>query len=207
MHNNAIGPEICGYPESDKRRNNFYSSPYYDANGNKAPNAPPCWLYDPSVEGRYKLYKASMMELLNPKQRLPKMSVLDRDIPIDLGPKIWDEKQKKVGFRVVISKGLPVALVGNLRYKALIDDMVLAHTKYDQLKAKIGDTDAAEVKRLSDQVFSHPTRLITLIKDHQPLLDRRYMSSTARIENEGHRFGEGLSEADKKALTAFVATL
>jgi len=27
------------------------------------------------------------------------------------------------------------------------------------------------------------------------------------VENDGHRFGEDLPEADKKALTAFLATL
>ncbi|MCC2663257.1 MAG: hypothetical protein K0S35_1179, partial [Geminicoccaceae bacterium] len=34
-----------------------------------------------------------------------------------------------------------------------------------------------------------------------------YSNSRARIENAGHRFGEDLSDADKKALTAFLATL
>jgi hypothetical protein len=39
------------------------------------------------------------------------------------------------------------------------------------------------------------------------LLRRHYSNCTAEIENEGHRFGEDLSDADKKALTAFLATL
>ena len=29
----------------------------------------------------------------------------------------------------------------------------------------------------------------------------------AEVENDGHRFGEDLPDADKKALIAFVATL
>jgi hypothetical protein len=206
MHNNAMGPEICGKPANTK--NDFYVTPYRDPEGKPLPNAPACWAYDPSVEGRYKLYKASMAELLHPEQRLPKMAVLDENIPIDVGPRIWDEKQgKKVGFRVVISKGLPVATVGNLKYKALIDDMVLARTKYDNLRSRIGDSDAAEVKKLSDEVLGDPNRVIRIAKNHQALIARRYMTSTARIENEGHRFGQDLPEADKKALTAFIATL
>jgi hypothetical protein len=34
-----------------------------------------------------------------------------------------------------------------------------------------------------------------------------YSSCTADVENDGHRFGEGLAAADKLALTAFLATL
>ncbi len=64
MHNNAIGPEICGKPSG--RTLDFYSSPYVDANGKPLANPPPCSPFDPSVEGRYKLYKASMEDLLNP---------------------------------------------------------------------------------------------------------------------------------------------
>jgi hypothetical protein len=206
MHNNAIGPEICGKPAN--KNNDFYSSPYVDAKGAPLGNPPPCLEYDPSVRGRYELYKASMHELLNPRQRIPKMATLDRDIPVDIGPKIWDEKQKKkVGVRVVISKGLPVATVGNLRYKALVNDLVLSQTGYDQLKARVGDSDAAELKKLADRAFSNPTKVLTIVREHMPLLERRYTTSTAKIENEGHRFGEDLSDTDKKALIAFVATL
>ncbi|HET8549109.1 MAG TPA: hypothetical protein VFL57_13925, partial [Bryobacteraceae bacterium] len=206
MHNNAIGPEICGRPAN--KNNDLYVSPYHDADGKPVANAPACWACDPSVEGRYRLYKASMQDLLHPNERVPKMAVLDRDIPVDIGPRIWDEKQgRKVGFRVVISKGLPVVMVGNLKYKALIDDMVLARTNYASVRSRLGDADAAEVKRLSDQILADPQRVITLIRAHQPLLERRYMTSSARIENEGHRFGQDLPEADKKALTAFIATL
>jgi len=34
-----------------------------------------------------------------------------------------------------------------------------------------------------------------------------YSSCNSEIENDGHRFGEDLSDADKKALIAFLATL
>ena len=44
------------------------------------------------------------------------------------------------------------------------------------------------------------------IRKRRFLLDV-YSSCTATVENEGHRFGEGLSAADKKALTAFLATI
>ena len=40
-----------------------------------------------------------------------------------------------------------------------------------------------------------------------PRLVEVYSSCTADIENTGHRFGEDLPDADKKALIAFLATL
>jgi hypothetical protein len=41
----------------------------------------------------------------------------------------------------------------------------------------------------------------------RPFLLDIYSSCTDRVENAGHRFGEGLSAADKQALTAFLATI
>ena len=44
MHNNAIGPELCGNPGNDL--NNFYNSPYVDDKGELLANPPPCVPYD-----------------------------------------------------------------------------------------------------------------------------------------------------------------
>ena len=76
MHNNAIGPEICGKPA--RAEVDFYASPYVDAEGRPLADPPDCWPFDPSVEGRYELYKASMQQLLEPDRRHPKMFVLDQ---------------------------------------------------------------------------------------------------------------------------------
>ena len=35
------------------------------------PDAPPCVAFDPNVEGRYRLFKASIEELLNPGDAHP----------------------------------------------------------------------------------------------------------------------------------------
>jgi hypothetical protein len=40
-----------------------------------------------------------------------------------------------------------------------------------------------------------------------PALWQVYASCSAETENDGHRFGEDLSAADKNALIAFLATL
>jgi hypothetical protein len=44
-------------------------------------------------------------------------------------------------------------------------------------------------------------------KKHLPFIQRMYSNSTADVENDGHTFGATLSPEEKKALTAFLATL
>ena len=76
--------------------------------------------------------------------------------------------------------------------------------KYLGASRRQGRAGGAAIRKLSDE--SAPTsRLETLRK--YPKLIEFYSSCTAEIENDGHRFGEDLSEADKKALIAFLATL
>lgn len=71
MHNNAIGPELCGKPHN--KANDFYGQRprYVDPNNKLLPaeQQPACFETDPSVDGRFRLYKLSMDELLNPDKR------------------------------------------------------------------------------------------------------------------------------------------
>ena len=46
-----------------------------------------------------------------------------------------------------------------------------------------------------------------MLKEKSDFIQKNYETCTQVVENEGHRFGEDLSELDKKALTAFIATL
>ena len=48
---------------------------------------------------------------------------------------------------------------------------------------------------------------LDITKTQNDFVQRYYSNVLARTENSGHRFGEGLSERDKQALTAFLATL
>ena len=83
MHNNAIGPELCGKPTN--KDNDFFRSRYVDATASCSTDAARVLAYDPSVDGRFKLYSASMHELLNPKERGIKTTLTDSDIIVDLG--------------------------------------------------------------------------------------------------------------------------
>ncbi len=229
LHNNAIGPEICGKPANAAV--DFYDSPYVDAAGKLLADPPPCRPFDPSVEGRFALYQASMAELLNPDRRIPKMNVLDRDIVVDIAPDIA-VLGRELGLTLRIPAGFPVVHVNSLRYKDLVQDLVLLRTdeatldrKYAELldggrmaelKAGLAEIGAvllsdAKVSAIDltlgrgEQVAERVgERTIAVSSD---FVQRFYSNLLTLVENEGHRFGEGLSERQKQALIAFVATL
>ncbi len=237
MHNNALGPEVCNNRDDPRPRWNFYRSPYVDAadvnadlNGKPFPKPlaageqPQCFDYDSgiaSVEGRYRLYKASMDLLLNPKERKAKITMLDTPIVIDIGPKLWDdgEEKKLFGFTVEIPAGTPAGLLGNFQHKPFVVDLVRAKTKPEELQKdlqarpglRMSEAEAkkhvAKMRALADEIIKNPKELVNVVKNRRHLLRSIYSSCTALIENAGHRFGEDLLPKDKKALTAFLATL
>jgi hypothetical protein len=176
-------------------------------------NAPPCVPFDPSVEGRYRLFKASMEDLLNPKTRLPKITLVDQPILID-GPAFPGQEE---GFLLEIPQGIPAAIPGNLRHKELVEDLVLAKVDVQRLRAKYksrSDVDriVASLQEILKQLTtglatSADTVVARIGRDHLPFIQQMYSNSTADVENQGHTFGQGLSPADKKALIAFLATL
>jgi hypothetical protein len=214
MHNNAIGPEVCGNPTD--RTKELYRSPYVTrGTWTRVQNPAPCVPFDPSVEGRYKLFKASMEELLNPDTRIPKITLVDQAIVID-GPTFPGQEQ---GFELQIPAGIPASVPGNLRHKDLVGDLVLVKTDVPRLRQKyqsrgkdevdrIVTTLEAILKALTTGLVSSPERVVSQIgREHLPFLLKMYSNSTIEIENEGHTFGRSLSPADKKALIAFLATL
>lgn len=225
LHNNAVGPELCGWGGAKGNPYELYRSSYVDTSqpGNPplaADRQPACWAYDPSVDGRFKLYVASMQELLNPTQRIPKATKLDQDIVLDIGPRIFDgtEEKRLAGFTVRVPAGATAGNVGNFRHKDFIVDLVQARLKPDALEARLaGLLPANEAKQLAAEmqiigkaIVANPDRLVEVVKEARartPALWQVYSSCSTEIENDGHRFGEDLSEADKNALIAFLATL
>ena len=66
------------------------------------------------------------------------------------------------------------------------------------------------MQRIGTAIAVDPGSLVDVVKEARartPSLWQVYSSCADEIENEGHRFGEDLPEADKKALIAFLATL
>ena len=213
MHNNAIGPEICGKPKDPAV--DFYGSPYVDENGKALTNPPPCWAFDPSVEGRYKLYKASMEELLYPDRRLPKMLLLDRDILIDVAPKI-KIGTLETGLTLRVPRGYPAIALNSLRVKDLLQDLVLVERDPGQFEAKYATLLSAQQREeLRGGLMSWRKlllgdpgpKVLDLVGDANAFVQRYYSNALQPIENAGHRFGEDLSDREKQALIAFIATL
>lgn len=215
LHNNAIGPELCGKPSDPSR--DFYRSPYVNEEGKRLQNPPDCWAYDPSVEGRFELFKASLEALLNPDRRIPKVTLLDEPIRRDIGPKLWDgEKEKRLkGISLEIPAGTPSGLFGSFQHKEFLRDLILALIDKDKLgermAARLGPDEAKRAAKsidgLAKEILKHPDQLVQAGREQLPLLVKLYSTCSSTVENAGHRFGEDLSADDKRALTAFLATL
>jgi hypothetical protein len=211
MHNNAIGPELCGGPEDA-----MYVSPYVGPDRQPLPpeRAPACWPYDPSVEGRYALFLESVDLLLNPHKRDPKVTAVSEELILDVAPKMV-VAGNELGLSVRVPPDVPQAALGTLRYKDLIGDSVLVVTDKAKLRAKYdGLLSAAQLDELEAglvtvrrTIFENTDDIVRSLREQWPFIEKYYVNSKARIENAGHTFGEDLSDADKKALTAFLATL
>jgi hypothetical protein len=218
MHNNAIGPELCGGPEDQ-----HYKSPYVDEKGQPLRNPPPCWHFDPSVDGRYKVYKASMHDLLNPAKRVPKITSFNGDVIIKLLPKLSDEViDRYFDATIVFPAGTPSARIANFRYKEFVNDLTLARIDLEKLKAKYvarygrekGPETATTIQQESETLVARildivrgvlvdPSKNVFMVGE----LSEVYSNSLMLREDAGHRFGEDLSDKDKQALIAFLATL
>ncbi|MDP1926471.1 MAG: cytochrome c [Thiobacillus sp.] len=225
LHNNSVGPELCGWGGDKANPYELYRSSYVDTSKPGNPplaqdKQPACWAYDPSVDGRFKLYVASMQDLLNPAKRIAKATKVDQDIVLDIGPRIFDGQEEKrlAGFTVRVPAGATAGNVGNFRHKDFIVDLVHAKLKPKELEARLASvlpaSDAkklaAEMQAIGRAIVSDPDRLVEVVKEARartPALWQVYSSCSAEIENDGHRFGEDLSDADKNALIAFLATL
>ena len=208
MHNNAIGPEICGKPAN--KDNDFHRARYVDRDGKLLAAQPDCLRYDPTVEGRFELYKRSMHELLNPKERGTKRTLTNADLIIDVGIRPLDGKTEKPlgGFgQVRIPEGASAGFLNGLQHKQLIGDLFLAKRDPAKLEAAGKKAQVATLQAIADEVLKHPARFVDILREQRDFLSANYETCTEEIENGGHRFGEDLSDADKKALTAFLATL
>ncbi len=208
MHNNAIGPELCGGPEDE-----HYNPPYADEKHmERLANPPACWPFDPTVEGRFKLYKASMEDLLNPGKRVPKITRFNRDVVIKLFPKLSDGNiQRYLDAAIVLPSDTPSSRIGNFRHKEFANDLILSKVDFGKLEAKYvarygperGKTVAATIRDKGKDLITDPKKLLVVGAE----LREVYSNSLMLREDDGHRFGEDLSDKDKHALIAFLATL
>jgi hypothetical protein len=113
---------------------------------------PDCLRYDPTVEGRFELYKRSMFDLLHPKERGAKTTFTDQDIIVDLGIRTWDGKEEKGlgGFsQVRIPQGSHAGFIGGFMHKEFVRDLFWALNDPKQLDTTGRKADVAELKAIA----------------------------------------------------------
>ena len=151
-----------------------------------------------------------MHELLHPKERGSKRTLTNTDLLMDVGIRPLDGKTEKPlgGFgQVKIVAGASVGFLNGLEHKQLVGDLFLAKRHPEQLEKAGRKALQPTLLEIADEVLKNPSRFVDILREKRDFLSANYETCTQEIENEGHRFGEDLSEADKKALTAFLATL
>ena len=157
-----------------------------------------------------------MEQLLNPAERVPKITKLSEEIIIEVGPRLWDGEDEKqlIGLKIRIPAGTNAGALGNFQYKAFLVDLILSKINGKKLQQRLATSLSegeagnliAELRAAADQVIADPNSFLDVIKQRPHLLEL-YSSCTADVENAGHEFGGALPQTDKKALTAFLATL
>jgi hypothetical protein len=126
------------------------------------------------------------------------------------------------GLTIRVPKGTPAVLVSSLRYKDVIQDLVLAHVNKnggaEELESKYANIltvsefaklkeGLAKLHRFVSAKLTHLELDLGADKEQLAFLQKYYSNVLGRIENGGHMFGEQLSDQQKRALIAFLATL
>ena len=169
------------------------------------------------MEGRFKLFVDSVQELLTPEEKRPaKLTRFDVDVPISVALRLKEGSSEKelFGLTVVIPKGTDSAALGDFQHKPFLNDLLLAGLRPAELETKLtqqlGEKDGKEMvqqmQSLQLELLKDPAKMLDAVRKYPKIL-QAYSSCLATVENGGHRFGTDLSEADKKALIAFLATL
>jgi hypothetical protein len=222
-----LGPEICGKPVPYKGQNlekyiNTYSDNNKDAN---------CQKFDPSIEGRLKLFDASMDELLMPESKRRQKtarSTTKIKLPVGLDVRTLGKVPQKLYLE--FPAGVPMNLIGSFDIKGFAADMLgsmalaknsKAFNDYWASKpggAQVGSTIAdllgnlEQVQDLSSvAAFMDKLQVAAngINKPNNPMntILRAYSNCPDYFENRGHNILVDLDQDSKNALKAFMATM
>jgi hypothetical protein len=154
--------------------------------------------------------------LLYPERRPRKVNLVEEDIIADVAPKIIIGNLQ-TGLSVKLPKGSPAILLNSLRFKDLLQDIVLLRYNAAKLDAKYKDILSADrlralkegLARLGATLSPSGGGQVTLdiAQTQADFIQSYYSNVLGRVENAGHTFGADLSDRDKQALIAFLATL
>lgn len=228
LHNNAVGPEVCGRPEGAglEVHSNTYEGEQIDPKTKRTCDMK----FDASIEGRLKVYEASMDELLTEEsKRKKKITRADVPIRLPLGMSLKSLGQPARKFYLEFPAGTPIATIGNLDLKGLVADIMgsLKHidneaeyNKYWNEQAGVGGAEMAAAVKGTLALFKNIkdvqaingviTELQASIRENSNERLKTYMkyysNCLASYENVGHNIGVNLPQQDKNALKAFLAT-
>lgn len=231
MHNNAIGPEVCGNKDGDP----FHFNTYVGQQTNPDTVHKCDLTFDPSVEGRLTVFDQSLDRLFTPpSQRPPKLSVATEDILIPLGLSLKSIGGPARKFYLQFKAGTPVARIGNLDFKNLAGDIAGSLPYYDPDDDEKFDTYWSTIAGEScgprmARAVRQTLKMLASVKslkgagelgddvangiydnsdDRLSTYEDCYSNCTPMYENAGHAFGTGkFTEQDKKDLKAFLSTL
>lgn len=219
MHNNAIGPEICGKIETARQ---VVRTSVEGRQLNPAGKYMCDSYFDPSVMGRLSLFDRSMDELLTPSsQRRKKITRLDVPVKFPIGIK---------DMYLEFPAGLALNTFANFDLKSFVYDFSVAYSilenqgevaynqywnkKFSENPAKATELGQAVrrlienlrsvsgVFKLGQQVQAQNVPVLNVIAKYYRTCD-----TGDDVENKGHDIGTQLSSADKNALKAFLLTL
>ncbi len=226
LHNNALGPEICGKPSPIKSENlEKYVNTYSDLKDAD------CQKFDPSIEGRLKLFSSSMDELLtSDKNRRQKVSRATTTVRLPVGLDVRSIGQAPRKLYLNFPAGTPMNLIGSFNIKAFAADLLgsmavaknkEAFGKYWSTKpggAQVGAAVAGLLGNLQ-QVQDLPSVAAFMDKlqvaangisdpnNPMNIVLRYYSNCPDYVENKGHNILVDLDQDSKNALKAFMATL
>ena len=214
MHNNAIGPELCGKPQN--RDNDFYRSPLRRRGRGKlaaADKAPACWAYDPSVEGRFKLYDASMDDLLNPDARAsPSSRSSTTTCRSRSACARWDGKEKQVvGLTIVRAEGRQrraASATSSTRSSSAISSRSSSSPTRSTRSSRSSSArtrprrSPTDLRAVALELMRSPEKLVETLRKHPKLLEA-YTSCGAEIENDGPPLRRGSARGRQEGADRF----
>jgi hypothetical protein len=226
MHNNAVGPELCGDPSNPRW-------PYGSFTDGRANS---CRAFDPSFNERFKLFVDSSREMLTPSVSRVKRAMLTSEaVEIELVPTFWKgnfEKGKNNSISMKFEKGMNAQKISSFKHKEFAGDLVryLSEARGMALSSSLANLRISEEFKTSLKGRFGPEKAEQILENfaatarsfaRQGLtgdvvnLDRgrfnfyldTYTNCIEEADNLGHDFGTELSEQDKNDLIAFMALL
>lgn len=229
MHNNALGPEVCGRPQGGlELHHNSYEGQQNDPNLKKSCDAK----FDPSIEGRLAVFDASVDQLLTADaQRKKKIARSTEKIRFPAGLSFESLGKAPRKFYLEFDAGMPLSLIGNFDFKGLLVDIFAAlpliqdNAAFDKYWTERfgaqGGKEMAKAVRGTWGVIQNATKMpvdpnewgkfqkgiMENSRERVQVYLKYYSNCPASYENMGHNILTNLDKADRDAIKAFLATL